>query len=513
MNKQNGHDRGKMSVPRHFIISAVLILALLVVIPLTTVYLLTQTYDEQIRIETSQISTSIRQTVRSFIDGAYNLSYELSVNPSVLTMDEEIQTPILAGSAERNDYVELLYITGIDGMQTARSSGECGDRSGRWWFLQIKETKQPFVSKSYYSVSTNMPCTAVFIPMYRDSEMIGVYGADLSLEYIQQLVEKFANPARGRYSFIIDGEGVVLAHPDNTYLETLTNYKTLIRTVSQTDGEGNHLLNEDGSVVTAEEAFTISADYKALIEAVMDGRDGLEIIDEGGATYYMSYEPISLPGYSDSWSVITLQDRSVAMSVITQLVIHVLLIILLIFIVFIALIVRFFRSLRSTLNFLENARSEAENANKSKSNFLATMSHEIRTPMNAILGITQIQLQKEDLPDEYSEVMEMIYSSGNNLLRIINDILDMSKIETGKLELVPIEYDIPSLINDTVQLNILRIGDKQMDFLLDVDENLPAKACGDVGSMSRRPSCRPSACRRYNSRGGKVSYPSACTAW
>ena len=121
----------------------------------------------------------------------------------------------------------------------------------------------------------------------------------------------------------------------------------------------------------------------------------------------------------------------------------------------------------------------AEARNKAKGEFLAAMSHEIRTPMNAILGIAQIQLQKDDLPDEYALALDKIYGSGESLLGIINDILDMSKIESGKFEINPSEYDMPSLINDAIQLNIVRIGSKPIEFLLDIDENLPSKLFGD----------------------------------
>ena len=114
-----------------------------------------------------------------------------------------------------------------------------------------------------------------------------------------------------------------------------------------------------------------------------------------------------------------------------------------------------------------------------KSDFLAAMSHEIRTPMNAIIGVAQIQMQKEDLPNEYAAALQKIYASGANLLGIINDILDMSKIEAGKFEINNAEYDVPSLIHDAVQLNIVRIGSKPIEFLLDIDKNLPSRLIGD----------------------------------
>ena len=127
----------------------------------------------------------------------------------------------------------------------------------------------------------------------------------------------------------------------------------------------------------------------------------------------------------------------------------------------------------------EKHRLEAEAANKAKSTFLSTMSHEIRTPMNAILGITEIQLQNEMLNSNVREAFDKIYVSGDMLLGIINDILDLSKIEAGKLELVNANYEIASLISDTAQLNMMRIGSKPIEFELSMDENLPAMLFGD----------------------------------
>ena len=121
----------------------------------------------------------------------------------------------------------------------------------------------------------------------------------------------------------------------------------------------------------------------------------------------------------------------------------------------------------------------AEESNKMKSKFLATMSHEIRTPMNAILGVTEIQMQNKRLPQETYEALNHIHSSGYMLLGIINDILDLSKVDAGKLELMSDEYSVASIIQDIVQLNTMRIGSKRINFALHVDPFTPSELIGD----------------------------------
>jgi len=150
--------------------------------------------------------------------------------------------------------------------------------------------------------------------------------------------------------------------------------------------------------------------------------------------------------------------------------------------VFILLLVLFLRkrSEEHRLDELVKKRTaEVEAANNAKSAFLSTMSHEIRTPMNAILGITEIQLQRDTLDAETRVAVERIYTSGDMLLGIINDILDLSKIEAGRLELLSDKYEIASLISDTAQLNMMRVGSKRVIFELQIDENMPAQMSGD----------------------------------
>jgi signal transduction histidine kinase/CheY-like chemotaxis protein len=130
-----------------------------------------------------------------------------------------------------------------------------------------------------------------------------------------------------------------------------------------------------------------------------------------------------------------------------------------------------------TQELLEQTHA-AEEASKVKSEFLANISHEIRTPLNAIIGLGELELMKKLPKDTYTN-MEKIFSSGKTLLSIINDVLDISKIESGKVDIIDVVYEFASLINDTIHINIVRIGSKPIAFVLDIDESLPIKLLGD----------------------------------
>lgn len=121
---------------------------------------------------------------------------------------------------------------------------------------------------------------------------------------------------------------------------------------------------------------------------------------------------------------------------------------------------------------------ELEHAAHLKADFLANMSHEIRTPMNAVIGMAEMAL-REDIPDTAREYIMQIKSSGKTLLAIINDILDFSKIESGKMELNETEYEIMSIINDIAGIIETRIGEKEIELIVNADPNLPYKLYGD----------------------------------
>ena len=121
----------------------------------------------------------------------------------------------------------------------------------------------------------------------------------------------------------------------------------------------------------------------------------------------------------------------------------------------------------------------AEQESRSKSNFLARMSHELRTPLNAILGMAELSI-RENLPKVAVEYVSAITQAGENLLDILNDILDISKIETGQLEITSEEYIVSSLINDVINIIKPRVLDSQLSFMVDVSCDIPSVLKGDV---------------------------------
>ena len=128
---------------------------------------------------------------------------------------------------------------------------------------------------------------------------------------------------------------------------------------------------------------------------------------------------------------------------------------------------------------LKYAKETADNANKAKSEFLANMSHELRTPLNGILGYAQILNRSSALPAKERHGVEIIHQCGSHLLTLINDVLDLSKIEAGKLELTPQAIHFPSFLQGVAEICRIRADQKNIDFVYDADPQLPEGILAD----------------------------------
>ncbi|MCH5349335.1 MAG: DegV family EDD domain-containing protein [Oscillospiraceae bacterium] len=133
---------------------------------------------------------------------------------------------------------------------------------------------------------------------------------------------------------------------------------------------------------------------------------------------------------------------------------------------------------RSENAIAKKRKQEIEELNKAQNRFFSSMSHEIRTPINTIIGLNELIL-RENVSEEVATDAVNIQGASKMLLSLINDFLDMSKIESGKMEIVPVTYDVGAMLSDIVNMIWVRAKEKGLEFHIDVDKSVPAKLVGD----------------------------------
>ncbi|MCL2284444.1 MAG: transporter substrate-binding domain-containing protein [Fibromonadales bacterium] len=188
-----------------------------------------------------------------------------------------------------------------------------------------------------------------------------------------------------------------------------------------------------------------------------------------------AFQIIDVNGISEQWKLRTYNyDGKIAQAQRPWLIGATVLLLSVLVLVFIL----FFKMRSEGKQSLATALKKAEAANRAKSTFLAKMSNEIRAPMNAIIGMADIVLRKDISKDVYKDII-VIKRAGANLLSIINDILNFSKIESGKLELVPKDYLLSDLVNDVASIIKAKLVDSEIRFDVNVDSSIPNALFGD----------------------------------
>ncbi|MCL2165385.1 MAG: response regulator [Oscillospiraceae bacterium] len=155
-------------------------------------------------------------------------------------------------------------------------------------------------------------------------------------------------------------------------------------------------------------------------------------------------------------------------------------------------------------NELSSALEKTQAASKAKSNFLSNMSHEIRTPINAIVGMTMIGKAAPD-PDKKNYAFEKIEVASSHLLGVINDVLDMSKIEANKFELSNVEFDFEKMLQKVVNVIVFRVNEKCQKLAVDLDPEIPQKLIGDDQRLAQVITNLLSNAVKFTSEGGAIS--------
>lgn len=346
-------------------------------------------------------------------------------------------------------YVQGKYLDGVGWVPP-----QDYDPTQREWYLSAKKAEGESTIVSPYVDAQTGAVIISFSRMLSDGE--SVMSLDVTMNEIQTIVQDVTIKGKG-YSMIVNEDGMIIAHRDASmngkYIDDLEDY-------------GEVIPNLRNGGVTSFQAKIRDEKCTVFMAEVLDQWDALIIVENSELyrdvasqlivnvlVYLISFGIISIVCFIAYRSVIKNSKRIEELKISEQ-------------------------KQEYEAKVLRLEKSAADAANKAKGDFLAEMSHEIRTPINAVLGMNEMIL-RETREENVRQYADNIKASGKTLLSIVNDILDFSKIEDGKMELVPVSYDLASLIQNLVNSIQGRAKAKNLEFEVDVDENLPCVLQGD----------------------------------
>lgn len=224
--------------------------------------------------------------------------------------------PLFVEQQLRYPFVELLYVQDIRGYQSARSHHQLGPRGTRWYFQRMLNDPlhRPFVSKSYYSVTSEEPTAAVFHPVESGGTFIGIMGADINFRAMQSAIDAFLG-VRDLYAMMVDQEGTVITHPDKSRVDEMHNLIQMKKNILVRDERGRVHLDEQGYHVVKEVKLEHGCPALAdCIQQAVRGKSGWRSgirLDQKITTVY--YEPVLLPGKRSAmeyYAVLLVRDHS-----------------------------------------------------------------------------------------------------------------------------------------------------------------------------------------------------------
>jgi len=303
-----------------------------------------------------------------------------------------------------------------------------------WWQLAYAHSGEVTVTLPYISAETHRLVSTISRHLSDWDGQPGVAAMDIDLWRFEEIMNDFAALAEG-YLFLAGPCGEIIIHPNPAYMLDAYGFTNV----------------------------TEVYDYYYAIGWFFSEDTVLEAND----SYFMQF-----PLESTGWTLVAVMP-----AYITSVPVWNMLWIVMLTIVFAVGIVAVFTFFY--VKWVATSAAESERtANLAKTQFLARMSHEIRTPMNAILGMAELIL-REEISEQTREQAVIIRHSGSHLLTIINDILDLSKIESGKLELALAEYLPASVINDLINTIKVRLPGRKLRFVLNISSSIPHALWGD----------------------------------
>lgn len=360
---------------------------------------------------------------------------------AVFVMREERRGNYMKDMVKRQGFSYVGYAW-TDGMLHATEETQNTDISQETYFADALEGKST-VSDLTRKIMKDRAVSGILmvVPIYgREGEAEGALVAMLDIARLRDALSIDSFRGEG-YSYIIDGRGELVVHNKSM------DYNNFYRLLENAEIENGRSLEQ-------------------IKKDILEEKNGLIHYKLLGMGQYAYYCPLGMNGWT-VLNVVSTKAATAKTELLTKELVTLSVVTITVFLVLTALLAMVWAA-------MQNQRHAAE----TKSAFLANMSHEIRTPMNAIVGISEI-LIRSGLTDVQKEYARNILNSGKGLLSIINDILDLSKIEAGKYEIVKEEYQVDALLYEVTMMAVVRIGDKPVDFQVAVDDSLPKALIGD----------------------------------
>ena len=377
----------------------------------------------------------------------------------------------------RNGYIYDFYFTYPNNTMACATDfladGTVDYVNGREWYREAVRTGELFYSTPYLDSDSGLPIITISRAVTANGQVKGVIAADIFVDVLVDIVRN-ADAGKNSYAFLVDQNMGMIVHPNRAY---------------DFDDEPHGVMD----------VKDVPAGYGAVLDNIRSGSKGTVYLEDyDGVTRGVVVSKVENTGWY--FGIATSQDE--LMGDVNRLVRGFL--IAAILSVATGAVLAFFlarevdrlnkQQQATQAHVLELEKQAADEASEAKSRFLADMSHEIRTPINTVLGMNEMILRESSRARNASgsgkgadrEAFENITlyagnirSAGSNLLSIINDILDLSKVEKGKMEILDAPYTLSSLLNDVCSMAGFRAKEKDLQFIVDVDESLPDGLCGD----------------------------------
>ncbi|MEI7612489.1 MAG: ATP-binding protein [Betaproteobacteria bacterium] len=393
-------------------------------------------------------NSTLKAAVTVWLEGHYSSLGYLASLPDIISMKPERQKPLLEKMAEAFPYMYLVSVVNLDGINIARSDdANQTDYSQREWFRKIRDGGS-IAFQSLIGRTSNKPALVVSMPIRNaDDILVGVVMFATDVKQLSQQVRSTRVGKTG-FAFLVDPDDRVVAHPAPEFSEELRfvgQYPPVKRARYGLTGEMK-FIDQDG-ISWAANTSNLGNGWLGVVQEKES-----EFLSEQRSFQHMALGAIFaavLAMMLTTWWIVRR-----GLSPIEQLTIA-----------------------------LQQAKESAEVANVSKSIFLSNMSHEIRTPLNAILGFSQILQKDPTLSPSQRDYLNTINRSGEHLLSLINEILEISKIEAGRSTLHIAPFDLTALLNDLKSMFILRTDAKQLKLIMDIPQALPRLLLGDEGKL------------------------------